>query len=127
MVSTGRRLALRVDWCFHQNPMLQILGVPWDLLAIVLILAIAVPWRGAVRVRALLARGDLRSSERIAIYGSTIVFQWALAALTAWRCSVHQWPLAGLGMALPRPTATIFVACSLALFLGVIQVLAFRQ
>jgi membrane protease YdiL (CAAX protease family) len=105
----------------------QLFGVPWDLLAILLVLAIAVPWRGAVRVRALLSRGDLRSSERIAIYGSTIVFQWALAGLTAWRCVVHGWRLTSLGIGDPKPSVTIFVGLFLALLLGVMQLLAFRQ
>ena len=107
--------------------MRQIFGVPWDLLAILLVLAIAVPWRGAVRVRALLNRGELRSSERIAIYGSTIVFQWALAGLTAWRCAAHDWTLAGVGVANPKPISTIIVAVVLVLLLGFVQFVAFRQ
>lgn len=105
----------------------QIFGVPWDLIAILLLLAVAVPWRGAVRVRALLAREELRSSERIAIYGSTIVFQWALAGVTLWRCLARQWSLASLGIGDPKPNTTIIVGLALALLLGVVQMLAFRQ
>jgi len=112
----------------HQkSTMPQLFGVPWDLLAILLVLAIAVPWRGAVRVRALLSRGELRSSERIAIYGSTIVFQWALAGVTAWRCVVDRWSLPSLGIGDPKPSITIFVGILLALLLGIVQLLAFRQ
>lgn len=105
----------------------QIFGVPWDLIAILLVLAVAVPWRGAVRVRALLAREELRSSERIAIYGSTIVFQWALAGVTLWRCIARQWSLIGLGVANPRTVTTIVVGLALALLLAIVQLVAFRQ
>ena len=105
----------------------QIFGIPWDLFAILLVLAIAVPWRGAVRVRALLARGELRSNERIAIYTSTIAFQWVLTGLTAWRCVARGWNLSGLGATLHNRLFTIIVGLGLACLLGLTQLLAFRQ
>lgn len=105
----------------------QILGVPWDLVAILLVLAVAVPWRGAVRVKALLARGELRSRERIAIYATTIAFQWVLTGLTAWRCVAHGWYLDELGIAFPNLLITTIVGIVVALFLSLVQFVAFRQ
>ena len=73
---------------------------PWTALtAILLLLGIVVPWRGAVRMRALMARSALTSTERIAIYGSTIAYQWILCGLhgcgAAWR--LYGWSLAESG------------------------------
>jgi len=107
--------------------MSQISAVPWDLLAILLVLGVAVPWRGAVRVRALLARGELRSTERIAIYASTIAFQWALSGLTAWRCVARGWYLDSLGVGIPNPRPAIGIGLAFALLLGLVQLVAFRQ
>ncbi len=105
----------------------QMPHIPWDLAAILLVLAIAVPWRGAIRVRALLAREDLGSSERIAIYASTIAFQWAITGVTAWRCVARDWHFDSLGMTLPNPRMAIAVGVALASLLGLVQLAAFRQ
>jgi len=100
---------------------------PWDLAAILLLLGLVVPWRGAVRVRALLARSALSSTERIAIYGSTIAFQWILSGLTAWRCIAHGWSLTSLGIALADRPAVIGIGLALASALALVQFVAFRQ
>jgi membrane protease YdiL (CAAX protease family) len=100
---------------------------PWDLAAILLLLGVVVPWRGAVRVRALLARSALSSTERIAIYASTIVFQWILTGLTAWRCLAHRWSLASLGMAQADRPFAVGMGLALASALGLIQLVALRQ
>ena len=100
---------------------------PWDLAGILLLLGIVVPWRGAVRVRALLARSALSSTERIGIYGSTIAFQWILTGLTAWRCVAHGWSLASLGIALANRPAAIGIGVALASALALVQLVAFRQ
>jgi membrane protease YdiL (CAAX protease family) len=100
---------------------------PWDLAAILLLLGLVVPWRGAVRVRALLASPTLNSTERIAIYGSTIAFQWILTGLTAWRCVARGWSLASLGMTLADRAETIGIGLALASVLALTQFVAFRQ
>src|ERR1700722_15423962 len=60
-------------------------SIPWDYALILSVLTIVVPWRGTVRIRELLAHPTLGTSERVAMYGSTIAFQWLGAILTAWR------------------------------------------
>jgi CAAX protease family protein len=78
-------------------------------------------------VRALLARPALSSTERIAIYGSTIASQWILTGLTAWRCVARGWSLPSLGMALADRSLAIGTGLALASALALIQFVAFRQ
>jgi membrane protease YdiL (CAAX protease family) len=60
-------------------------SIPWDFCLILIILGVLVPWRGAVRVRRLLALPALTSLERLSLYASTIAFQWILLAAIYWR------------------------------------------
>ena len=119
-------LASIEDWCSHLKAM-QLAAIPWDLAVILLLLGIAVPWRGAVRVSALLAHPALSSRRRIAIYTSTIAFQWVLAGVTAWRCIARGWTLPSLGLALWDSPAAIGVGLALAATLALVQVAALRQ
>lgn len=59
--------------------------MPWDFWLIFLILGVVIPWRGRVRLRHLLARPTVGTKEKLALYGSTIAFQWLLVVLVAWR------------------------------------------
>jgi len=86
-----------------------------------------VPWRGAVRVRALLARTNWHSTDRIVIYASTIALQWLLSALTAWRCIARGWTASELGLALPAPSAAILIGFVLASLLAAVQFVGLRQ
>jgi membrane protease YdiL (CAAX protease family) len=59
------------------------LFIPWDFVLVLLFLGIVVPWRGARRVRLLLAKPQLISADRLKLYGSTIVLQWLIVAVIA--------------------------------------------
>jgi membrane protease YdiL (CAAX protease family) len=59
--------------------------MPWDSWLIFGVLAIAIPWRGRVRLQHLLARPEFSSKEKLVLYGSTIAFQWMLLGIVAWR------------------------------------------
>jgi len=59
--------------------------MPWDFIAIFLVLGVFVPWRGSVRVRKLFAQPALSTTDRLSLYASTIAFQWLAAFLVAWR------------------------------------------
>lgn len=65
---------------------------------ILLFLAIVLPWRGRLRIRQLLAKPQVTSSERLALYASTIVFQWLITALIAWRCWARGLTASQLGL-----------------------------
>jgi CAAX protease family protein len=106
---------------------MQLSALPWDLGAILLLLGVVVPWHGAVRVRSLLARPALSFTDRIAIYATTIVFQWVLCGVTAWRCLVHGWSLRSLGISLDNRTMTLGIGLALASILALMQLFGLRQ
>jgi membrane protease YdiL (CAAX protease family) len=60
-------------------------AIPWDFTLILIVLGVLVPWRGALRVRRLLAQAALSSSQRLSLYASTISFQWFIVAVIYWR------------------------------------------
>lgn len=100
--------------------------MPWDFLGILLVLGVLVPWRGAVRIRQLLARPRLGTSDRLALYATTIAFQWAAVAVVAWRCYARGLSASRLGLALPRPPLAAGIALALALVLGLTQIASLR-
>ena len=59
--------------------------MPWDFWVIFFVLGILLPWRGHQRVRTLMALPEVTSRDRIKLYVATILFQWTLTALVAWR------------------------------------------
>jgi uncharacterized protein len=75
--------------------------VPWDIWLIFIVLGIVVPWRGRVRLRELLAKPHISSAERVSLYLTSLVFQWVIAAVVAWRAWAHRFSLAELGLASP--------------------------
>lgn len=73
--------------------------MPWDFYLIFLVLGVLLPWRGHFRLRKLLAISEVSSRERIALYLSTILFQWSAAGVTAWRALARGLSLQQLGLA----------------------------
>jgi membrane protease YdiL (CAAX protease family) len=73
--------------------------MPWDFVLIFLVLGVLLPWRGQYRLRRLLELTEVTPKERIALYLSTIGFQWAAAAVVAWRAYARglTWSELGLG------------------------------
>lgn len=101
--------------------------LPWDFILILIVLAIVVPWRGAVRVRALMRRDSLTSVDRIALYASTIAFQWLATAIILWRATAHGYRLADLGLALPSPWLTVTVGVTLSALITFNQAASIRR
>jgi uncharacterized protein len=77
--------------------------MPWDIWLIFLVLGIAVPWHGRIRLRELLAKPSVGERERILLYLSTIAFQWIAAGVAAWRAWAHGFGLSELGLASATP------------------------
>lgn len=100
--------------------------MPWDFALIFLILAVIVPWRGTVRVRELLRRPSLETGERLALYLSTLAFQWLAAATIFWRSRARGLSSASLGLALPVPELSALVAAALTATLAFLQIRSFR-
>jgi membrane protease YdiL (CAAX protease family) len=99
----------------------------WDFVLILLALVIVVPWRGLSRVRMLLASPQLSSGERIALYGSTIAFQWLATAIVLWRSIAGGLGPAALGLSPERPALGIVLGAVLVAALGALQIVSLRQ
>ncbi len=95
--------------------------MPWDIVLIFAFLAVVIPWRGTVRLRKLLEMPEVSSRERIALYLSTIGFQWLLAGLVAWRAWARGFTLTELGMVVPTVFATVLAALVGSILFGVFQ------
>ena len=87
--------------------------MPWDFVLIFFVLGVVVPWRGAVRVRELLGQPALSTADRIAVYASTIAFQWFAVAVVLWRCAAHGLGVAQLGVVLPHPARAALATVAL--------------
>ncbi len=101
----------------------------WDLWLILLLLATVVPWRGYHRVKKLLALEVITSADRMAIYGSTILFQWLLAAAALWRARARNLSLKQLGITTDASVSLaglVGLAAVLSLVLLVIQARSMR-
>ena len=72
--------------------------MPWDFWLIFLFLGVAVPWRGQVRLRKLLARPAIDTIEKLALYAATIAFQWLTLGVVAWRALARGLTPAELGL-----------------------------
>ena len=77
--------------------------MPWDIVLIFFVLGVVVPWRGRVRLKQLLAKPHVESSERLALYSSTIAFQWIAVGIAGWRAWAHRFTLEQLGLSWGAP------------------------
>jgi CAAX protease family protein len=99
----------------------------WDYALILLLLCVVVPWLGYRRVRRLMLIPATSSMERLALYGSTIAFQWLAAAAIVWRSVAHGARPRQLGLAVGNRELTISIAVLLTLLLLVNQVASIRR
>jgi len=63
--------------------------MPWDFLLIFFLLAVIIPWRGWARLQRLLAVPSTTSGERMRLYFSSMVSQWLIVIVVAWRAFAH--------------------------------------
>src|SRR5207245_9181608 len=75
--------------------------MPWDIWLIFFVLGVILPWRGRVRTKKLLAMPQVSTTERLALYASTIAFQWFTVAVVAWRAWAHGYTAAQLSLTIP--------------------------
>jgi uncharacterized protein len=95
--------------------------MPWDIAVIFVFLAVVIPWRGTVRLRKLLEIPEIGSRERIALYLTTIAFQWLLAVVVAWRAWARGYSLSELGLTVSNPSVLVLSAVLGGTFLGAFQ------
>ena len=87
--------------------------MPWDFWLILLFLGVVVPWRGHVRLRKLLARPAIDTTEKLTLYAATIAFQWLMLGVVAWRALARGLTPTALGL-----TGHLSVKILVAGFLG---------
>ena len=72
--------------------------MPWDFWLIFIALGVLLPWRGRARMKKLLAMPHVSVMERLALYASTIAFQWLAVAIAGWRVWAHGFTAQQLGL-----------------------------
>ena len=72
--------------------------MPWDFWAIFIVLGVVLPWRGRARLQKLLALPQMSSADRLSLYASTILFQWFIVAVAAWRAWARGLRLPEMGL-----------------------------
>jgi hypothetical protein len=108
-------------------PVVSSLYIPWDFVLILLFLGIVIPWRGSVRMRRLMSKPGLSTSDRLSLYGSTIFFQWLLVAIVGYRCFVRSVSPGELGLVAGDPWKVALISCGLTGLLCLNQVMGLRR
>jgi len=126
LLATGQKHGLRDNLrglpqkCSHQ-------AMAWDFWVIFLFLGIVVPWRGAVRLRKLLALPSVSTKEKLVLYGSTIAGQWVITGLVAWRALARELSPGALGLGKLGSGSAILRGLALALVVGALHWLNLRR
>jgi len=90
-------------------------------------LGAAVPWLGRQRIRQLMQAPQTTKMDRLALYASTMAFQWIAALVTFWRTTAHGIRTAQLGLIIPKPALTAVVSLLLAAAIFANQIFSLRR
>jgi len=101
--------------------------VPWDIALIFFVLGAILPWRGRARLKKLMAMPHLGTMERLALYASTIGFQWVAVAVVAWRAWAHGYTAEQLGLAMQDRTKILVASLLGAATISILQWLNLRR
>jgi uncharacterized protein len=101
--------------------------MPWDFWLIFFVLSVLLPWRGHLRLKKLRTIPQIGTRERLALYFSTIAFQWLAAALTVWRAWARGLTLEELGLVIHGRGRIVLAAIVGAATLGGLQWLNLRR
>src|SRR5882762_904456 len=101
--------------------------MPWDIWLIFLVLGVILPWRGRMRMKKLLAVPHVSTTERLALYASTIAFQWVAVAVVAWRAKAHGFTASQLGLTIQDRSRILVAAVTGALVIAALQWLTLRR
>jgi membrane protease YdiL (CAAX protease family) len=101
--------------------------MPWDFWLIFFVLGVIFPWRGRVRMKKLLAMPRVSSMERLALYASTIAFQWFAVTIVAWRAWAHGFTASELGLLVRDRNRILLASFVGAAMIAVLQWLNLRR
>ena len=99
----------------------------WDYIAILAVLAVIVPWRSSARVQELLDSQTLAPGQRVALYVSTMIFQWAISVIILWRALAHGMSAAQLGLDVPNAGLAVVVTVVLSTLLVLNQIFGVKR
>jgi membrane protease YdiL (CAAX protease family) len=102
-------------------------ALPWDFWLILILLCVVLPWRGRARVRSLMALPAITTRARIKLYGSTILFQWVLTAVIAWRAYCRGFSYSDLALSRSWSAGILSVTVIGAALIGVLHWLNVRR
>lgn len=103
------------------------MAMHWDYAAILLFLGVVAPTMGYFRVRRLLLIPSTTSMERLALYASTIAFQWVIVGAIVWRTATHRVAPDQLGLGMRDGELTASVAIVLSLVVLANQIFSVRR
>jgi membrane protease YdiL (CAAX protease family) len=99
----------------------------WDFALILIFFATAVPLLGRRRVRRLMRLPATTKRDRLALYASTVVFQWFAVAIILWRVAAHGIAFADLGIAVPRVALSAIATLALSGLVLANQLISLRR
>jgi membrane protease YdiL (CAAX protease family) len=108
-------------------PPVNSIFIPWDFGLVLVFLGAVVPWRGNARMKRLMSKPDLTGFDRLSLYGSTIIFQWLMVAIVAWRCGARSVSPEELGIAAVDPWKVLGTSIALTGLLCANQVIGLRR
>lgn len=101
--------------------------MPWDFWLIFFVLGVLLPWRGHLRLKKMLSIPQLATRDRLALYFSTIAFQWLAVAMVSWRAWARGLTLEELGLAIHSRERILAAALVGAATFGGLQWLNLRR
>lgn len=101
--------------------------MPWDFWLIFAVLGVLLPWRGRARLQKLLAAPQICTVQRLALYASTVAFQWIVAGVAAWRAWARGFRADDLGLSVHGPVRIAIAAIAGAATLAALQWLNLRR
>jgi uncharacterized protein len=101
--------------------------MPWDFALILGFFATAVPLLGRRRVRQLVSMPATTRRDRLALYATTVAFQWISTATILWRVRAHKIALVNLGLAIPKPGLTVLIMLLLSSLVLANQLVSLRR
>ena len=78
-------------------------------------------------MKRLLSKPELTSADRLSLYGSTILFQWLIVAIVAWRCGARTVSREELGIAAGDPWQVAWTSLALTGLLCANQLVGLRR
>jgi uncharacterized protein len=109
--------AKMLSWC----------AMPLDFALFLLFFATVVPWLGRRRIRLLMNSPQTEKRDRLILYASTILFQWAAVGVIAWRTRAHHITSGQLALAVPNLEFVALISAILCLLVFSNQLFSLRR